>query len=114
MLRQLGVVSQAHSDLRESLDRKSLALRESEKLLRAELDLNLRQRALSSHALKHPDTRAEIAWYQRENNVVDQSARTDLLGLAEAGFLLKTRVGKAFVFDVPKDLVKRLRTAKSR
>jgi hypothetical protein len=37
-----------------------------------------------------------------------QTARTDLLGLAELGLLEKGKLGKAFVFTAPSDLQEKL------
>jgi Fic family protein len=61
-----------------------------------------------SRALRHPDERLAIQQHQRTSGVVYQTARTDLLGLAENGFLQRRKVGHAYVFVVPRDLERRL------
>ncbi len=51
-----------------------------------------------AHALRHPDAQYDIAQYQTVHGVVYQTARTDLLGLADKGLLVKGKRGKAFCF----------------
>jgi hypothetical protein len=49
-----------------------------------------------------------IASHQKSHNVVYQTARTDLLGLAERRVLEKRKRGKQLVFVSPVDLSARL------
>ncbi|MGE0871551.1 MAG: hypothetical protein AB7P03_23530 [Kofleriaceae bacterium] len=60
------------------------------------------------HLLHHPDSRFTIEAHQSSHRVVYQTARTDLLGLAERGFLEQTRIGKRMYFTGARDLAKRL------
>lgn len=71
--------------------------------------LNDRQLRLVLHALEHPGSRYEIADHQRRHGTTYQTARTDLLGLAEFGLLEQSKRGRAFVFVSPGDLTERLR-----
>jgi len=64
--------------------------------------------ALIMHALKHPDTQYEIERHRQAHNITYQTARTDLLHLAELDLLMKQKRGKAFVFTVPGDLSARI------
>ena len=93
--------------------RKQQARREAESLLSPRNDLsrqlNHRQRALLLNALKHPDKRFTIAEHQNAHGVVYQTARADLLGLAEAGLMQQHREGRAHVFIAAVDLARRLR-----
>ena len=109
VLHQLGVIQTAIIDLHAYLDRKAKEVRDTERLLRNLAPLNHRQRALLTHALRHPESRYTIQSHQRENGVVYQTARQDLLDLAEAGLLEKKQIGRAFYFDVPQDLERRLK-----
>jgi Fic family protein len=111
LLHQLGVIREALDDLRKYLRRKTEQLREAEQLLRPASDLNYRQRTLIAHALRHPSASYTIEAYRRDNAVVYQTARADLLALADLGLLTQRKVGKAFVFDVPSDLERRLKRA---
>jgi Fic family protein len=70
--------------------------------------LNHRQRALLAHALKHPETAYRIDAHQRSHGIVYQTARMDLLELAELGFLIRFKDRKAYVFNAPADLAQRL------
>lgn len=114
VVHQLEVLRRAVDELREYLRIKGEEVREADQLLRAGAELNLRQRALLAHALRHPGRRYTIEWYRNENGVVYQTARTDLLALARAGLLDQAKAGRAFVFDVPQDLRKRLQRGHKR
>ncbi|MBX5482345.1 MAG: hypothetical protein IRZ16_11000 [Myxococcaceae bacterium] len=108
LLHQLEVIRRAIDDLKKYLRRKAAEIHETERLLRKGDDFNFRQRALIAHALRHPNSSYTIEWYRRENDVVYETARQDLLALAKAGVLTKRKVGRAFVFDAPTDLETRL------
>lgn len=70
--------------------------------------LNVRQKALLTHALKHPGASYRIEEHQKTHAVVYQTARTDLLALAELGLLEQIREGRAFVFITPENLSRRV------
>lgn len=70
--------------------------------------LNHRQKALLTHALKHPGANYRIEDHQKVHAVVYQTARTDLLGLTTLGLLEQIREGRAFVFIAPEDLSTRM------
>jgi Fic family protein len=100
LLHQLEVTRSATQALHEYLTRKAREVRETERLMRDADRFNHRQRALLAHALRHPTARYTIEAYRREHGVVYQTARQDLLSLADAGYLKKTKVGPRFCFDV--------------
>jgi DeoR/GlpR family transcriptional regulator of sugar metabolism len=70
--------------------------------------LNHRQVALVQHALKHPYEAYTVRAHMISHHVTYETARTDLLQLAEQGLLEKTTRGRAYVFIVPHDLQDRL------
>jgi len=118
VLYQARILLQAISELQEYLHRKAAEVREAEELvsqaraLREEL--NPRQLTLLNHALKTP-----VAWYtieshQRSHGVSYETARNDLLNLRDAEILTQRKVGRAFVFEVPKDLRSRLKKPRQR
>jgi Fic family protein len=72
------------------------------------LQINHRQRALLMNALKNPGKRFTIELHKRSHGTSYQTARADLLRLAEEGFLKQSREGKAFVFVPVSDLEKQL------
>lgn len=71
--------------------------------------LNHRQRALLLNALKNPGKAFSIEVHRRTHDTAYQTARTDLLGLVEAGLMKQHRQGKAYVFVARPDLAARLR-----
>ncbi len=115
IIHQLGVIEQAIAALYEYLDRKAVERRSAENLLRhapgLSDDLNHRQVALLSHALRHPGQDYTVESHRRSHRVTTQTARTDLLRLAGRGLLERRKRGRAFVFRVPDDLRGRIAAA---
>ena len=110
LIAQTQVIRQAIRELHSYIERKTADLRDVESRMRA-LDLfNHRQAEIICNALKHPGQRYTIASHQKSQNVVYQTARTDLLDLCERGVLEKRMKGKQIVFIAPADLSKRLLT----
>ncbi|MEK6720647.1 MAG: Fic family protein [Chloroflexota bacterium] len=107
VLNQLKVICRAIDELHAYLAHKARQVRETEKLLR-QADLNHRQIALLSHALRHPDAEYTFRSHQTSHGVVYQSARTDLLELEQRGLLERRTVGQRFVFRPVTDLAERL------
>lgn len=107
ILDQLKVVCRAIDELHAYLARKIRQVRETERLLR-QADLNHRQLALLSHALRHPDAEYTFRSHQTSHGVVYQSARTDLLDLERRGLLERRTVGQRFHFRPAPDLLERL------
>lgn len=93
----------------KSRDQQSLErLLASAPLLRSRL--NHRQRSLLAHALKHPGTSYRIDAHQRSHGISYQTARTDLMGLADLGLLNTVKEGKAFLFYASPELERHLRS----
>jgi len=106
-LYQLRVILRSIEDLKRYLQRKMQETRVIEGTLRT-LDLNHRQVALVSHALRHLDADYTFRSHQRSHGVVYQSARSDLLDLEQRGLLIRSQVGKTFHFRPAPDLEVRL------
>lgn len=106
---QLGVILRAIDELQEYLGKKVKQIRRVEALLKRSTELNHRQLALLSNALRRPGTRYTIKSHQRSHNVVYETARTDLLELAEKELLTANKRGRAYEFVAPADLEGRLR-----
>lgn len=104
VVHQLEVIDRALAKLAAYVRRKSEQLAASRRQLATMDELNHRQSTLVAHALRHPDAVYTIAGHQRSHRVVYQTARTDLLDLAERGLVDKGRRGRAFVFRPAKDL----------
>lgn len=112
LIHQLATIRKAIQGLHDYLARKAKEQRGAERMLAESpalrARLNHRQKALLTHALKHPGTAYRIEDHQRTHAVVYQTARTDLLGLASLGLLEKVKEGRAFVFLAPEDLAARM------
>ncbi len=108
LLHQLEVIRKAIEGLHDYLARKVSEQKATERLLvgssKLRNRLNYRQIALLTHALKHPDEGYKIEGHQRSHGVVYQTARSDLLSLSDLGLLIKYKVGKGFLFQVPPKL----------
>ena len=61
-------------------------------------ELDPRQLALMTHALKVPFVRDTVQSHKMSHGVSDETARSDLLKLVAHGLLLQTKAGKAHVF----------------
>ena len=105
LIHQADVVRKALLELHAYVARKSKEMT----VLHAVPDLNHRQIALLTHALRHPNARYDIAGHEMRHGVVYQTARVDLLSLAAKGLLEQRKSGRSLVFISPVDLEERLR-----
>jgi Fic family protein len=112
LLHQLDVIEHSIQALYDYLARKRKETESAEARLRQASRfsdrLNHRQIALLGHALRHEGHGYTVASHQRSHRVTPQTARTDLLGLAELGLLEKAKRGRAFVFYAPHNLNERI------
>lgn len=113
ILNHLKIVCRSIDELHAYLGRKVREVRETERILRR-ADLNHRQVALLSHALRHPDAEYTFRSHQTSHGVVYQSARTDLLDLERRGLLERRTVGQRFVFRPAPDLSEKLAPSSDR
>jgi Fic family protein len=108
LLYQLRVIVRAIEDLKTYLRKKMFEIREVQALLKRSADLNHRQLALLSHALKHPGRQYTVQSHQTSHGVSTGTSRTDLLDLSGRRLLEQRKVGRTFVFTAPADLGLRL------
>lgn len=115
IIHQLQVIQRAIEQLHAYLARKTKELKSAAQLLeKTKLAgvLNYRQLALLENALKEPNAIYRIREHQTVHGVAYQTARTDLLILAdELKLLHKVKEGKTFIFLSPPDLRQRLENA---
>lgn len=108
VLHQLDIIRRSIDALHNYLGRKIQEQRDAERLLieagQLRAQLNHRQLALLTHALKHPGEIYRVAKHQAVHDVVYQTARADLIGLEELGLLMKIKQGNAFVFYAAENL----------
>jgi Fic family protein len=108
ILYHLDVIQRAIEELHKYIKRKTEKLQAIERQLRGVAVLNYRQRALISHALRHPHYKYTIKSHQISHNVVYQTSRTDLLDLERRGLLKSNKIGKTWYFTPVNDLEEKL------
>ena len=112
IVHQVEMLLRAFDDLDAYIAKKVEEVRQVERLLRQSSDLNHRQLALLSHAIRHPDGEYTMRSHMTSHRVAYATARADLYRLAALGFLERRRIGrKTNVFSVPVDLEERIRSA---
>jgi len=104
----LEVLRRAIEQLYKYIDRKTKQLQTLERQLKGMTILNHRQRALISHALKHPDHIYTIESHRSSYNIVYETARTDLMKLADKSLVECRKVGKEWQFTPVSDMEQRL------
>jgi len=104
LLAQAKVIRAAIAELHAYIERKTAETRALDAHVKT-LDLfNHRQAEVVRHALRHPDQRYTIQSHRTSHGVSYQTARTDLLDLAERGVLDQHQAGKQLVFTPAADL----------
>ncbi len=107
----LRVILGAIERLHKYLARKSKEISEVQRLLAGSAlttILNHRQMALLISARKQPDQLYTIRSHRTSHNVTYQTARTDLLKLADLGLLQMTKRGRSFIFRPAENTEERL------
>ena len=113
IIHQLEVIKQAIWELHEYLSEKQAEIEYAENLTshnpQLKDKLNYRQLSVLKHALKHPGFTYKIAQHQNSHGITYETARKDLLTMADKlKLLLKVKEGRTFVFIAPLDLKKRI------
>jgi len=108
ILYHLDVIRRAIKELHEYIKRKTEQLQTIEHKMRGMAALNHRQRALISHALRHPYQHYIIRSHQVSHNIVYQTSRLDLFDLEVRGLLKCRKVGKTWHFTPVDELEERL------
>lgn len=80
-----------------------------EKLLQGTDDLNGRQLALLTDAVRHPRVTNTFTSHSKSHRVTHETARTDLRRLVERGLLIQRRSGRRHLFEPAADLPNRLK-----
>ena len=113
----LRVVLQAIRALHLYLERKTRELDSLSNIIRGS-DLarvfNHRQIALLSHMVRRPDAVYTISGHQRSHNVTYQTARTDLISLADFGLLDVYTIGRKLHYRPAQDVEEIVRTLAER
>jgi Fic family protein len=107
---QLRVIQRAIDQLHAYLRKKVKEVRDVEKLVRSSTNFNQRQLALLGDALRDPEASYSFTTHAATNNVTHETARNDLIPLAELGLLEQRRQGRSFSFTPAVDLADQLKT----
>lgn len=108
ILYKLGVIEQSLARLAAHLSHEEAKIKQSEVFIRVSKDLNLRQRLLLSHALRHPKTMYTAKSHATSNGITENTARADLLGLERKRFLTRFMDGKTTMFQLAPGLAAKL------
>ena len=111
VLYHLDVIQKAIDAVDKYVAKKTGEVRAVEALLRDSIGLNYRQKAMLSHALRHPNAEYTVKSHQTCHRVVHQTARADLYDLAGRGLLMQQKAGRSFLFTPSpqlEDLLKKL------
>jgi Fic family protein len=109
LLYHAEVVRKAIDELHHDIESRTKQLAEIQEELRGLTHLNHRQRDLVSHALRHPGQHYTIEYHRNTHNVVYETARSDMMDLADRGLLRRRKVGKVWFFTPSADMEERLR-----
>jgi Fic family protein len=109
VLYHADVMLRALDSLEDYMARKSRDLQELTGLLRHGVDLNHRQLALLTQAIKDPDTVFSFRSHMNSHGVVYQTARADILGLVDADLIEQFKKKNRLFFRPSADLEKKVR-----
>lgn len=109
LIHQLEVIRKAVGEMHDYLNRKVAEVKEVESLLRSSDELNHRQIALLSHAMRNADARYSFAGHAASHGVTHETARNDITELERRHFLDRRRGGRRHEFLASPDLHARLR-----
>lgn len=108
---KLGVIRRALNRLAEHLRQEEEKITRSLRLVRLNPGLNLRQRLLLEHALRHPKNAYTAKSHARSNSISTMTARADLEQLQQRGLLSSYKVGREVHYVLSPDLPDRLARA---
>ena len=108
VLYKLDIIEQALEGFAERLRHEEAKIKRSEQLLRLSNSLNLRQRLLIEHALRHPQTLYTVSSHENSNGIVKATARADLEGLAKKRLLVTAMRGRERVYQLAPGVPARL------
>jgi Fic family protein len=110
ILYHLNLIDRAVEQLDQYIDRKTEQQQVLDRLLRRTADINHRQKALLSHALRHPDAEYTIRSHMTSHDVSYETSRKDLMDLEGRNLLESLKVGREFVFVPVDELERRVRS----
>jgi len=91
-------ITEALHDLLAYLERKQTEQNATKAIIKEIRDINARQAAILRSMMEHSDEFFTIRELMQMFDVVYQTARTDLIHLADLGFLIQEKRGREFIF----------------
>jgi len=104
----LGVIKRAISALNNYINKKQAEIKDTEKGLRNISLFNHRQRALISHALRHPGYEYSIKSHMISHDIAYETARSDLNKLAKKGILMSKKISNTWLYNPVPDMQDKL------
>jgi len=108
LLFNLRAIETALEETRKYVERKVTEDAEIQHQVQGDFELNYRQRAALSRALKKPDSVFTFQSHAASHGVVRATARNDLLELRDRGYLIRSKDGRQVLFTPAPDLRDRL------
>jgi Fic family protein len=108
LLFNLRAIETALEETRRYVEQKAAEDAEVRRQVQGDFELNYRQRAILSRALKKPSASFTFQSHATSHGVVRATARTDLLDLCERGYLVRHKDGRQVVFLPAPDLGERI------
>lgn len=108
ILYQLDIIELALDDLAQHLHDEEEKVRSSERILKLNKNLNLRQRLLIEHGLRHPQTVYTVISHMTSNDIVKATARSDLSRLVKLRLMVTSKRGKEVTYHIAPGLADRL------
>jgi len=108
ILFKLGVIQQSIDVLSNHLRKEQDRLTRSQSLLALDKTLNLRQRLLLEHSLRHRDTHYTAKSHANSNGIALNTARSDLESLVKRKLMVTSKRGKEVVYMLSPRLENRL------
>ncbi len=98
LLYHIEVLRRAVEELHTYIHRRATELKAAERKMQGMTAFNHRQRALLTHAMRHPNSRYTIEGHRLSHSVVYQTARMDLRQLAASGIFEAKKQGQTWYF----------------
>ncbi len=112
ILYKLDIIEQSLDRFASRLAHEEEKVRRSERMLRLARNLNLRQRLLLEHALRHPRTNYTRRSHARSNGIALSTAISDLDDLVRKRLLIRGKRGKQITYTAVPDLLGRIERRK--
>jgi Fic family protein len=108
VLYKLDIIRQSLDLLAKHIRNEQDKIKRSESLLRLDKNLNLRQRLLLEHGLRHPHTEYTVKSHMNSNGIVAATARADLDDLVRRRLMVASKRGKQATYLLSPGLEARL------